>query len=187
MKIYLFPALKLTLLSLFLFGFLYPLFVWGLAQFSPGQGMAKTLVYKDEKQYVHIGQLFNTTPYFWSRPSAVNYNAAASGASNKGPSNPAYLTEVAERITHFMQAHPTLSRQDVPVEMVTASGSGLDPHISVAAARVQVARVAKARGLGLEQVEQLIDAQRESSILGLMGPEQVNVLLLNIALDGLGK
>lgn len=187
MRTHIFSAIKLTVITLFFFGVMYPLFVWGLAQVAPNGGLGKTIDSKGTKQYVHIGQVFTEEGYFWSRPSAVDYNAAGSGGSNKGPSNPAYLKEVAQRIAEFMEANPTVARKDVPVEMVTASASGLDPDISVAAARVQVARVAKARGVSMESLQQLIDAQSSSALLGLLGPDKVNVLQLNIALANLSK
>ena len=185
MKTHFFSAIKLTLVTLFFFGVMYPMFVWGLAQLAPNGGKGKIITHNGGRQYLHIGQAFSEPQYFWSRPSAVAYNAAGSGGSNKGPSNPAYLEEVDQRIEKFMQDNPSVARKDIPVELVTASASGLDPDISVSAARVQVARIAQARGLAMERVQQLVDAQTQSALWGFLGPEKVNVLLLNSALDKL--
>ena len=131
----------------------------------------------------NVGQMFTQDIYFWGRPSAGNYTADASGGSNKGPTNDEYLAEVEARIDTFLVHHPYLSRKDVPAEMVTASASGLDPHITPACAYVQVQRVAKARGMSEETVKAMVDNSIEHPFLGLFGTEKVNVLKLNIALE----
>jgi len=132
-----------------------------------------------------IGQPFDDPGYFWGRPSATApfpYNAAASSGSNLGPSNPALVEAVQARIAALQAADPG-NTQPVPVDLVTASGSGLDPHISVAAALYQAPRVAWARNLDPETVNQLVDENTEGRQLGILGEPRVNVLRLNLALD----
>lgn len=130
-----------------------------------------------------MGQAFTKDIYFWGRPSAADYKADSSAGSNKGPTNEAYLAEVEARVDSFLVHHPYLERKDVPAEMVTASGSGLDPHITPACAYVQVKRVAEARGMNEETVKDLVDKMVEKPFLGLFGTEKVNVLKLNVALE----
>ena len=122
---------------------------------------------------------------FWGRPSAVDYNGGGSGGSNKATTNPEYLADVEQRVQDFLAAHPYLSRGEVPSEMVTASGSGLDPDISPRGAQVQVRRVAAARGLDEAVVQRLVDSLTQKPWLGLFGTAKVNVLRLNIALETL--
>lgn len=131
----------------------------------------------------NVGQQFTDNRYFWGRPSAVDYNGGASGGSNKGTNNPEYLAEVEARIDAFLKAHPYLERNDVPAEMVTASGSGLDPDISPRGAEVQIRRVAEARGMSEDQVRKIVEKTIQKPWLGLFGTYKVNVLKLNIALD----
>ena len=133
----------------------------------------------------NVGQQFTDVRYFWGRPSAVDYNGSGSGGSNKGTTNEEYLAEVEQRVEDFLAAHPYLSREEVPSEMVTASGSGLDPDISPRGAEVQVRRVAQARGLDEGVVRSLVDSLTQRPWLGLFGTEKVNVLRLNIALEKL--
>ncbi|MBC8156416.1 MAG: potassium-transporting ATPase subunit C, partial [Bacteroidetes bacterium] len=125
--------------------------------------------------------------YFNGRPSAVDYNAAGSAGSNKGPSNPDYLKTVQERIDTFMVHNPGIQKSAIPAELVTASGSGLDPDLSPAAALIQVSRIAKVRGLPVERVTQLVNENTEGPLLGVFGPSKVNVLKLNVALDQAGS
>ena len=132
---------------------------------------------------IYVGQAFTKDIYFWGRPSAADYKADSSAGSNKGPTNEAYLAEVEARVDSFLVHHPYLDRKDVPAEMVTASGSGLDPHITPACAYVQVKRVAEARGMNEETVKALVDKMVEKPFLGLFGTEKVNVLKLNVALE----
>lgn len=181
-----FSALKLTLLCLILFSALYPLVITGIAQFAPCKGKGETIEVDGKVVgFQKVGQSFTKNNYFWSRPSVVNYNAAAGGGSNKGPGNPDYLKDVQTRVDSFLVHHPYLTKQDVPSEMVTASGSGLDPHISPNAAFIQVKRVAQARNISEEQVSQLVEKHIQKPLLDLFGPSSVNVLELNIALDRL--
>ena len=131
----------------------------------------------------NVGQQFTDDRYFWGRPSAVDYNGGASGGSNKGTNNPEYLAEVEARIEVFLEAHPYLERKDVPAEMVTASGSGLDPDISPRGAQVQIRRVAEARGMSEDQVRKIVEKTIQKPWLGLFGTYKVNVLKLNVVLD----
>jgi K+-transporting ATPase ATPase C chain len=135
--------------------------------------------------YANIGQEFTEDKYFWSRPSATGYNAAGSGGSNKGPANPGYLNDVQTRIDTFLAHNPGIQKKDIPAELVTCSGSGLDPDLSPAAARVQAPRIARARHLPEERVLALIQDRIQQPLLKLFGPARVNVLKLNIALDNL--
>ncbi|MNU71132.1 Potassium-transporting ATPase C chain [compost metagenome] len=175
-----------TFLCMVLLSVTYPLFIWGIAQITPGKGLGQVV----EKQgkvvgFYHEGQSFTANTYFWGRPSAVNYNGAGSGGSNKGPSNPEYLKEVEHRIDTFLVHHPYLDRKDVPAELVTASGSGLDPNISPKAALVQVKRVAKARGIDEKQLQTLVKEHTKAPLFKVLGPSIINVLELNLALDNL--
>lgn len=155
---------------------------------SPNDGEAE-LVYADGKAVgaANVGQIFTDSIYFWGRPSAVDYDGGGAGGSNKGTTNPEYLAEVEGRIAAFLEAHPYLSREEVPSEMVTASGSGLDPDISVRGAEVQARRVAQARGMDEQEVLRIIGEQTEGPWLGLFGTSKVNVLKLNVALDAAQK
>jgi K+-transporting ATPase ATPase C chain len=170
-------------------GLLYPLVVTGIAQaFFPRQADG-SLVFKDGRAVGSelIGQSFSDPKYFWSRLSAtspVPYNAANSGGSNLGPLNPDLAKAVKKRIDALRAADPT-SAGPVPVDLVTSSASGLDPDISSAAARYQVARVAKARGLSVDAVNGLIAEHTRGRQLGILGEPRVNVLELNLALDDL--
>lgn len=131
-----------------------------------------------------IGQQFSDPRYFWSRPSATSpaYNGEASAGSNLGPTNPALMEAVKQRTDALRAAHPN-TQQQVPVELVTASGSGLDPHISPAAARFQARRVAKARGVSEEQIHSAIVDHTEGRTFGVLGEPRINVLRLNLVLD----
>ena len=155
---------------------------------SPNDGEAE-LVYADGKAVgaANVGQIFTDSIYFWGRPSAVDYDGGGAGGSNKGTTNPEYLAEVEGRIAAFLEAHPYLSREEVPSEMVTASGSGLDPDISVRGAEVQARRVAQARGMDEQEVLRIIGEQTEGPWLGLFGTSKVKVLKLNVALDAAQK
>lgn len=185
MKKELMPSMLLTLLCIVFFSGVYPLIIWVFAQVVPGHGEGVTLTdATGKKYYENIGQKFSEDKYFWSRPSAVGYNAAGSGGSNKGPDNPDYLAQVQATIDSFLKHNPGIQKSDIPSDMVTASGSGLDPHISVQGAEVQVARIAQVRGIGKNVLEALIQAHIEGPMLG-MGPERINVLKLNLDLDSL--
>lgn len=180
------PSLKLTIFSLLVFAVAYPLVFWGIAQLAPGRGKVEFLEKNGQKiGALRVGQAFDAAEFFWSRPSAVAYNAAGSAGSNKGPTNPDYLKTVEQRIGDFLVAHPYLQRADIPSEMVTASGSGLDPDISPQAARIQVRRVAAARRIDENKVAQLVEKHVEKPIFGWFGVPKVNVLRLNLELENL--
>jgi K+-transporting ATPase ATPase C chain len=176
MKTHLLPAIKLTVLCLILFSVVYPAIIWGVARTTTNEGKG---------DFDNIGQTFTQDKYFWSRPSAVGYNAAGSAGSNKGPSNPNYLVTVQARIDTFLVHNPTVSKSDIPSELVTASGSGLDPHISLRGALVQIARVSKVRGIKEGKLNDLVVNFTEKPLLGIFGTYRVNVLKLNQALDRL--
>ena len=186
MKNHIVPALRLTLVMLILLAVIYPLLVAGIAKLAPGEGKGETVSVNGKVVgYKLIGQKFTEDRYFNSRPSAVDYNAAGSAGSNKGPSNPDYLAAVRARIDTFLVHNPGVQKADIPAELVTASGSGLDPDLSPAGAKIQITRVAKIRGLSVERLTQLVDEQTEGPLLGIFGPSKVNVLQLNVALDEL--
>jgi len=185
MKTNLFSSIKLTALTLLFFSGIYTAIVWCAAQFAPNGGKGEVITANGRTFYANIGQTFTNDKYFNSRPSAVGYNAAGSGGSNKGPSNPEYLATVQARIDTFLVHNPGIEKKDIPVEMVTASGSGLDPNITFKSALVQVKRIASVRNVSEESIQELIRNNTESPLLGLFGPEKVNVLKLNIALDNL--
>lgn len=180
----------LTLLSAGL-GIAYPLGVTALAQLAvsaPASGSA-LLHANMVVGSALVGQHWDDPRYFWGRPSStgpVPYNAAASTGSNLGPSNPALHEAYRQRIAALRAAHPE-QQGAPPLDLVAASGSGLDPHISPAAARYQVARVAKARGLPLARVEALVQAHTQERTLGMLGEPRVAVLQLNLGLDGLAS
>lgn len=183
----LFKSFKLTVAFCILFSVCYIFILWIFAQVAgPNKGNADVVELNGKiVGAANVGQTFTQDIYFWGRPSCAGdgYDASSSGGSNKGPSNEEYLAEVESRIDTFLVHHPYLKRGEVPAEMVTASGSGLDPDISPKAAYVQVQRVATARGLSPEKVMALVNANTEGPLLGLFGPEKVNILKLNVALE----
>jgi K+-transporting ATPase ATPase C chain len=185
------PALLVLALMTALTGAVYPLLVTGIAQGLFPDEANGSLIRQDGKVVgsALVGQPFSDPKHFWSRPSAtgpVPYNAGASSGSNQGPLNPALEEAVKARINALKAADPTQTAP-IPVDLVTASGSGLDPHISPAAARWQAPRIARLRGLSKAEVARLIDAHTEGRQLGLLGEPRVNVLTLNLALDRLAK
>lgn len=186
MKKHIVPAIRLTLVMIVLVSVLYPLLIAAAGRFFPGKGGGVKL-YVDGRTvgYALIGQSFTRDRYFWGRPSAINYNGAGSGGSNKGPNNPEYLQTVQARLDSFLAHHPGITVAQVPSELITASGSGLDPDISPAAAILQVNRVAKARNMAPETLVKLVNKTLQPPLFGLFGPAHVNVLQLNIALDQL--
>ena len=183
MKKQIFPAIKLTLITLLFFSGIYTIAVLAIAQAAPGKGKGNMVTLNESRQYLDIGQRFTEDRYFNSRPSAVDYNAAGSGASNKSATNPEYLKAVAARIDTFLLHNPAVNRSQVPVELVTASGSGLDPHLSVKAAMIQVKRIASARKMNEAVLVNLVRQHTEQPMMGLAGPQVVNVLKINLALD----
>jgi K+-transporting ATPase ATPase C chain len=179
-----FSILKFTLLLVVLFSVIYTMAILGIAQLAPNKGKGETISVNGKVVgYQKIGQKFDKPNYFWGRPSAVDYNAAGSAGSNKGPSNPEYLALVQKRIDTFLIAHPYLKKSEIPSDMVTASGSGLDPNISPEGALIQVKRVAKVRNLSEEKVKALVETKINRP--SVMGTSTVNVLELNVALDEL--
>ena len=189
MKNILRPALVLFFVLTLLTGIAYPLLVTGVAQsLFPAQA-GGSLVLRDGKPVgsTLIGQNFSEPQHFWGRPSATGpmpYNASASSGSNQGPLNPALTDAVKARIEALRAADPD-NTAAVPVDLVTASASGLDPHISPAAANFQVTRVARARGLPVDKVQSLVSQQTEIPRLPFLGEPRVNVLQLNLALQAL--
>ena len=189
MKTLIRPAVTLFILLSIITGLIYPLLVTGIGQALFPQQAAGSLIERDGKLVGSrlIGQNFTDPKYFWGRPSATSpypYNAAASGGSNLGPLNPALKEAVESRVKALRIADPG-NAAPVPVDLVTASASGLDPHISPAAAEYQVTRVARARGLAPETVRNLVTRQTENRQWGIFGEPRVNVLELNLALDPL--
>lgn len=183
------PALVCFAVLTALTGIAYPLAVTGIGQAVFPEQAAGSLVVRDGKPVGSslIGQNFSDSKYVWGRPSATGpmpYNASNSSGSNLGPLNPALTGAVKGRIEALRTADPG-NTAPVPVDLVTASGSGLDPHVSVAAAQFQAARVAKARNLSLPQVQELIDKHTEGRLFGFIGEPRVNVLLVNLALDAI--
>jgi len=169
-------------------GVAYPLLVTGAAQLLFHDAANGSIIERNGKSLGSelIGQPFADPKYFWSRPSTTApsaYNSAASSGSNQGPTNPALTDAVKQRIDALRTVDPD-NPAPVPVDLVTASGSGLDPHISPAAAQYQVARVAKARGMGEAKVTEMVAQATEGRQFGVLGEPRVNVLLLNLALDG---
>jgi potassium-transporting ATPase KdpC subunit len=183
MKTNLLPGIKLTFLFILFFMGVYSVVMLGIAQLAPNHGKGFLISADGKTYYENIAQNFTEDKYFWSRPSAVNYNAAGSGGSNKGPSNPDYLATVQARIDTFLVHNPGINKSDIPSDLVTASGSGQDPNISVQGALVQVPRIATARGVSEDQIKNLVNQHRERPLLGLFGTEKINVLQLNIALN----
>jgi K+-transporting ATPase ATPase C chain len=162
---------------------LYPLLIAAVGKASPGGGKGKTVSVNGKVVgYENVGQKFTDDKYFQGRPSAVDYNAAGSAGSNKGPSNPDYLQIVKDRIDTFLVHNPGVKKEEIPSDLVTASGSGLDPHISPSTALIQVTRVAAIRNFPEDKIRTLVQQHIEKTILG---PFVVNVLKLNIALDNL--
>jgi K+-transporting ATPase ATPase C chain len=183
------PAVSLLALMTILLGIVYPLVITGVAKVAFSRQAEGSLIYQNGKLIgsTLIGQSFSDPKYFWGRPSATSpqpYNGLASSGSNLGPLNPALLDAVKANVKALHDADPD-NRQPVPVDLVTASGSGLDPQISPAGAHYQAARVARARNLPLAQVEALIGAHEQGRLFGLFGERRVNVLNLNLALDRL--
>ncbi len=185
------PSLRMLVVLTVLTGVVYPLATWGVAQLAFPGAANGSLIEQNGKAVgsALIGQPFDDPKYFWSRPSATSpqpYNGASSSGSNQGPRNPALADAVKDRIKALRDADPG-NGAAVPADLVTASGSGLDPEISMAAAEYQLARVAKARGMSADSVRGLVSQYTRGRTFGLLGESRVNVVLLNLALDGAGK
>lgn len=183
MKNNLIPAIRLTLVCLVFFCGVYTMAVWAVAQLAPGQGNGLTVTENGKTYHINVGQTFTSDKYFWSRPSAVDYDAAGSGGSNYGPTNPEHLAEVQARIDTFLVHNPGINKSEIPSDLVTASGSGLDPHISLQAAKVQIKRIAATRNISEDALQQIVEKNTEKPLLGLFGTERINVLKLNLELD----
>ncbi|MGQ8773178.1 potassium-transporting ATPase subunit KdpC [Serratia sp. NA_112.1] len=186
---YLRPSLVMLFLLTLITGIAYPLLTTGLSQLLFSGAANGSLLYRDDKVVgsALIGQNFTKPEYFWGRPSATAdsaYNAMASAGSNQAATNPALDKAIAERAAQLHQANPAM-KGPIPVDLLTASGSGLDPQISLAAAQYQLARVAAARQLAPEQIAKLIDESTDQATPNFMGESVVNVLKLNLALDAL--
>ncbi len=183
------PAIIMLLVWTVITGMLYPLIVTGLSQlFFPKQANGSLMVDANANIIgsALIGQAFNDPSYFWGRPSATSpypYNAAASSGSNLGPTNPVLAETVQTRIQRLKAADPE-NQQPIPVDLITASASGLDPHISPAAANYQISRVAKARNMSRVKLRALVETHTEPRQWLILGEPRVNVLSLNLALDG---
>jgi K+-transporting ATPase ATPase C chain len=185
------PAILMLFVLSLITGIAYPLLVTGIGQLVFSKQANGSPIERDGKILGSslIGQAFSEPKYFWTRPSAtspVPYNAGASSGSNQGPLNPALADAVKGRIEALHAADPGQT-QAVPVDLVTASGSGLDPHISPAAAAFQAPRVARVRGLSEDRVRELVAEHTEGRQLGILGEPRVNVLLLNLALDAASR
>lgn len=185
------PAIVLLGLLTLLTGLAYPLAITAVVQATMPHRAGGSLLWKDGRAVgsERIGQAFDDPRYFWGRPSAtapVPYHGLAGAGSNWGPTNPALTNAVRSRVAALRAAHPEQADRLVPVDLVTASGSGLDPHISPAAAAYQVERVARVRRLEADAVRRLVDEHTEPPSLGFLGAARVHVLRLNLALDMLG-
>lgn len=179
-------SIILSILTIGLFGFAYPLLIFAIGQFMPEKSEGSPIISNGIViGFENIGQSFTDDKYFNGRPSAVNYNAASTGGSNKGPTNPDYLAEVQSRIDTFLIHNPGIKREDIPSELVTASGSGIDPHISPDAAYVQILRISKSRNISEDRLKDLVRQNTEKKYLGFLGIDRVNVLKINLALDKL--
>ena len=175
-----------TVVTMVLLGGVYNVVLWGIGRVAFRSQTEGSLIRRADGTVVGsrlIAQKFTRPEYFQPRPSGVDYNAASTGGTNYGPSNPDHLKAVQERLDTITKQEG-VSAQEVPSEMVTASGAGMDPHIPPAAAALQAPRVASARGVPVERVRELIEAHTEPPTFGFLGRARVNVLELNLALDG---
>lgn len=181
------PALTAFFILTLLTGVVYPLVVTGAAQLIFPRQANGSLIKKDGQIVgsALIGQAFDNPQYFWGRPSATGYSSLPSSGSNLGPTSQALLEQVQQQALILREQFNLPAGAPLPADLLFASGSGLDPHISPAAARLQIERVAQARGLSFEQVSTLVEQFIEPAQFGVLGQPRVNVLLLNLALDGL--
>lgn len=177
-------GLKLTLIFMIILGVIYPLTMTGISNLVfPDKSKGSLLYNKDELIGSSlIGQKFTDDRWFQGRPSAVDYDASKSGGSNLSMTNPEFKKAVDKNIEDFLSKNPTVKKEDIPADIVTASASGLDPEITVTAAKLQVERVARANGKTVDEINKIIDNNKSSKFLGLFGQERVNVLLLNMKL-----
>jgi len=179
-------SIILTVMTVIMFGFAFPLMIFVIAQIMPEKSIGSPVIVNEKAVgFENIGQSFTDDKYFNGRPSAVDYNAASTGGSNKGPTNPEYLALVQERIDTFLVHNPDVNKEDIPSELVTASGSGIDPNISPEAAFIQIQRISKERNISGDKLKELVRQNIEKKDLGFLGIDKVNVLKLNLALDNL--
>ncbi|MGG5740102.1 MULTISPECIES: K(+)-transporting ATPase subunit C [Bacillus cereus group] len=184
------PIIRITFTFLVLCGLVYPLIVTGIAQAVMKDNADGSLIYNDKDEVVGsklIGQNFTDPRYFHGRVSSIEYKAEASGSNNYAPSDPDLAKRVEKSIEDWKEKNPTVPVTEVPIDLVTNSGSGLDPDISPKAASVQVDRISKLTNIPKEKLEQLIKDQTEGAALGLFGEDRVNVLKLNLELQKLMK
>ena len=183
------PAVLLFIALSVLTGLAYPLLITGIVQVAMPDKAGGSLLYVDGKVVGSelIGQNFSSLGYFHGRPSAVGYAGNNSGASNYGPTSAKLMEQVRQRVEQIRRENGLLPNASVPADLVLASGSGLDPHISAEGAMIQVQRVAKVRGLSESEVKALVDQHTEYPQFGFLGQTRINVLKLNIALDELGR
>jgi K+-transporting ATPase ATPase C chain len=184
------PIIRITFTFLVLCGLVYPLIVTGIAQAVMKDNADGSLIYNDKDEVVGsklIGQNFTDPRYFHGRVSSIEYKAEASGSNNYAPSNPDLAKRVEKSIADWKEQNPTVPVTEVPIDLVTNSGSGLDPDISPKAAYVQVDRISKLTNIPKEKIDQLIKNQTEGAALGLFGEDRVNVLQLNLELQKLMK
>jgi potassium-transporting ATPase KdpC subunit len=181
---YLKQSIVLTVITILIFGVGFPMLIWGFGQLMPNKSEGSPIIENGRVMgFENVGQNFTDDKYFNGRPSAVNYNAAATGGSNLGPTNPDYLATVQARIDTFLVHNPGINKKDIPSDLVTASGSGIDPNISVQGAMIQIPRISKERNISPEKLTQLVKDNTQKPVLGFFGVEVVNVLKLNLALD----
>lgn len=181
-------ASKVSVIFLFVCGLGFPMFMTGLSQvFFPYQANGSLIEYEGRKiGSEHVGQDFQEPYFMKGRPSAVGYNTAqeaedvASGSNNYGPSNELLKKRVEEDMDVFLEQNPDVKKEEIPTDLLTASGSGLDPHISVESARIQIPALAKASGISEDDLEKIVEENTETKLLGIFGEEVVNVLQVNI-------
>jgi len=184
------PVIRVTFTFLVLCGLLYPLLVTGIAQAVMKDNADGSLIYNEKNEVIGsklIGQNFTDPRYFHGRVSSIEYKAEASGSNNYAPSNPDLVKRVEESVADWKDKNPTVSVTEVPMDLVTNSGSGLDPDISPKAAYVQVDRISKLTNIPKEKLNQMIKSQTEGATLGLFGEDRVNVLKLNLELQKIMK
>ncbi|MDM5153526.1 K(+)-transporting ATPase subunit C [Bacillus sp. DX1.1] len=184
------PVIRVTFTFLVVCGLLYPLLVTGIAQAVMKDNADGSLIYNEKNEVIGsklIGQDFKDPRYFHGRVSSIEYKAEASGSNNYAPSNPDLVKRVEESVANWKEKNPTVPVTEVPMDLVTNSGSGLDPDMSPQAAYVQVDRIAKLTNISKEKLNQLIKSQTEGRALGLFGEDRVNVLKLNIELQKMMK
>ncbi|WP_410984766.1 K(+)-transporting ATPase subunit C [Bacillus cereus] len=184
------PVIRVTFTFLVLCGLLYPLLVTGIAQAVMKDNADGSLIYNEKNEVIGsklIGQNFKDPRYFHGRVSSIEYKAEGSGSNNYAPSNPDLVKRVEESVANWKEKNPTVPVTEVPMDLVTNSGSGLDPDISPKAAYVQVDRISKLTNIPKEKINQLIKSQTEGAALGLFGEDRVNVLKLNLELQKIMK